>query len=86
MTNKKERSYKLYQWGTYAPTVRLQQLRLGDVEPTMSEIQELYRWYKSGCKEAGTQGTMVEFGAWLVGYADTQRLGYTESPPADVMW
>lgn len=77
---------RLYDRGCY-PTERLERLRTGDKAPTAQDVAELFRMYQEGNREAGVKGTMVEFGAWLVGnnHREVQDW-FTECEPAAVVW
>lgn len=68
------------------PTARLVELREG-VQPTGSEIGELFRMYLQGCRECGVPGSIMDFGAWLLGNEyEGAKDWYVELPPAEVVW
>lgn len=59
-----ERSYRLYEQNTYAPTAHLETLRRGFTPLSLLDVTELFGYYKDECESVGVEPTLVEFGQW----------------------
>lgn len=74
----------LYNDVTNEPTARLALLREGGFQPIRTDIMGLFEEYKFGCRLAGEPGSMVDFGAWLVGNQyDEVKDWYSSNEPAE---
>lgn len=86
MPQKEESHAGLYEMKTWAPTNRLKGLRKGH-KPLRREVHDLYGIYLVGTRDAGTEPSITEFGAWLLGNdPNNDRAGYSSMPPAEVFW
>jgi hypothetical protein len=85
-------SRRLYYWGTYTRTERLEELTHlpSDIRFTQKDLIELFREYVEGCESAPSKPNMLEFAAWLLGSKihdkDVQGLGFDDLKPAEVFW
>jgi hypothetical protein len=74
---------ELYEFGTWAPTPRLQALRKEGASASFTKDELLILWdvYLEGCAEAGVGADMVDFGMWVSGTGP-----YASEDPATIYW
>lgn len=72
---------ELWQWGTYAPTPRLERLRDGSEAMTANDAAILFAMFVEGSADSGVPPTMLDFGQWVSGTG-----AFDGCEPADVMW
>jgi len=72
---------RLWEWGTYAPTERLANLRDGHEQLTPGDVAILFAMYLDGCNEFEQMPTLTDFGRWLCAEGE-----FKGQKPADVVW
>jgi hypothetical protein len=80
---------RLYEWGTYARTARLEMLaaqeqvendkRPKSDQPNHRDITELWHIYTDQCHDVGYTPTLQDFAQWISGTGE-----YANDPPATI--